>query len=156
MSHKHKNCLTFSLLLLKNSINGFFGMKPSSKNQALLQVYIHERTFAYQWKCWEMPFLSKNCGSISQELCGQGILSFGMSWWTFPSLKNTLNAFFSFPLVLHNLLSAILKSQSARRVFLFAFPMIPSAEPKSQSLSNPLERTRVRGSNCRPERKEID
>ena len=48
MSHKHKNCLTFSLLLLKNSINGFFGMKLSSKNQALLQVYIHERTFAYQ------------------------------------------------------------------------------------------------------------
>ena len=35
---------------IKN-INGFFGMKPSSKSQALLQVYIHERTFVYQRKC---------------------------------------------------------------------------------------------------------
>ena len=30
-------------------------------------------------------------------------------------------------------------------VFLFTFPMIPSAEPKSQSLSNPLEHAWVRG-----------
>ena len=28
----------------------FFGMKPSSKSQALLQVYVHERTFAYHTK----------------------------------------------------------------------------------------------------------
>ena len=28
----------------------------------------------------EMPFLSKTCGSFSQELCGQGILSFRTSW----------------------------------------------------------------------------
>ena len=32
-----------------------------------------------------------------------------------------------------------------RRVFLFAFPMIPSAEPKFQSLSYPLERAWVLG-----------
>ena len=57
-----------------------------------------------------------------------------------------LNYSFSFPLVLHKLLSAILKSyNSARRVFLFTFPMIPSRKPKSQSLSNPLERPWVRG-----------
>ena len=110
MWHKHKNlpylfASTFKKFI--KSINGFFGMKPSSKSQALLQVYIHERTFVYQRKCWEMPFLSKNCGSFSQELCGQGILSFRTRWWTFPSLKNTLNDFFSFPLVLHKLLSAI-------------------------------------------------
>ena len=28
----------------------------------------------------EMPFLWKTCGSFSQELCGQGILSFRTSW----------------------------------------------------------------------------
>ena len=61
-------------------------------------------------KCWEMPFLSKNCGSFSQKMCGQGILSFRTSWCSFPSLKNTLNDSFSFPLVFHKLLSAILKS----------------------------------------------
>ena len=55
-----------------------------------------------------------------------------------------LNYSFSFPLVLHKLLSAILKSyNSARRVFLFTFLMIPSKKIKSQSLSNPLERAWV-------------
>ena len=54
MSHKHKNLslVTFSLLLKKfiKNINGFFGMKPSSKSQALLQVYVHEGTFVYHTK----------------------------------------------------------------------------------------------------------
>ena len=115
MSRKHKNLsylFTSTFKKLIKNINGFFGMKPSSnKSQALLQAYSHERTFVYQRKCWEMPFLSKNCGSFSQEQsqeqCGQGILSFSTRWWTFPSLKNTLNDFFTFPLVLHKLLSAI-------------------------------------------------
>ena len=39
MSHKHKN---LSYLFIKN-INGFFGMKPSSKSQALLQVHGHTK-----------------------------------------------------------------------------------------------------------------
>ena len=37
---------------------------------------------------------------------------------------------FVFPLGLHKLLSTILKSKSARRAFLFALPMTPSAELK--------------------------
>ena len=39
MSYKHKN---LSSLFIKN-INGFFRMKPSSKSQALLQVYVHTK-----------------------------------------------------------------------------------------------------------------
>ena len=48
MSHKHYN-LSYPLFastfkkFIKN-ISGFFGMKPSSKSQALLQVYVHEGT----------------------------------------------------------------------------------------------------------------
>ena len=76
ISHKHKN---LSYLFIKN-INGFFGMKPSSKSQALLQVYVHEGTFVYHTKMLGNAISFENCGSFSQELCGQGILSFGTSW----------------------------------------------------------------------------
>ena len=56
MSHKHKNlsCLfasTFKKFI--RNISGFFGVKPSSKNQALLQVYVHEGTFVYHTKMLE-------------------------------------------------------------------------------------------------------
>ena len=50
MSHRHNNLsYLFSSTFKKfiKNINGFFGMKPSSKNQALLQVYVHEGTFVY-------------------------------------------------------------------------------------------------------------
>jgi len=46
-----------------NNFSGFFGMKPSSKNPALLQsckftsMKVHLCTTR---KSWEMPFLSKN------------------------------------------------------------------------------------------------
>ena len=76
ISHKHKN---LSYLFIKN-INGFFGMKPSSKSQALLQVYVHEGTFVYHTKMLGNAISFENCGSFSQELCGQGILPFGTSW----------------------------------------------------------------------------
>ena len=55
MSRKHKNLsylFTSTFKKLIKNINGFFGMKPSAnKSQALLQAYIHERTFVYQRKC---------------------------------------------------------------------------------------------------------
>ena len=54
MSHKHKNLSYLFASAFKKfikNINGFFGIKPSSKSQALLQVYINERTFVYQRKC---------------------------------------------------------------------------------------------------------
>ena len=60
MSHKHKNLSYLFVSAFKKfitNINGFFGMEPSFKSQALLQVYVHERTFVYQRKWWEMPFL---------------------------------------------------------------------------------------------------
>ena len=41
MSHKHKNLSYLFASTFKKfikNINGFFGMKPSSKSQALLQV----------------------------------------------------------------------------------------------------------------------
>ena len=159
MWHKHRNlsylfASTFKKLI--KNINGFFGIKPSSKSQPLLQVYIHERTFVYQRKCWKMPFLSKNCGSFSQELCGQGILSFRTRWWTFPSLKNSLNDFFSFPLVLHKLPSTISEIVICMARFSLRLSHDTQHGTKSQSLSNPLERAWVRGRNCRLERKEID
>ena len=53
MSHKHKNLSYLFASTFKKfikSINGFFGMKPSSKSQALLQVYVHEGTLVYHTK----------------------------------------------------------------------------------------------------------
>ena len=48
MSHKHYNLsyLLFASTFKKfiKNISGFFGLKPSSKSQALLQVYVHEGT----------------------------------------------------------------------------------------------------------------
>ena len=84
MSHKRKN-LSFLFAstfkkLIKN-INGFLGMKPSSKSQAVLQFTSMGVHLCTTRKCWEMPLLWKKCGSFSQELCGrQGSLSFRTSW----------------------------------------------------------------------------
>ena len=53
MSHKHKNLSYLFASAFKKfirNISGFFGVKPSSKNQALLQVYVHEGTFVYHTK----------------------------------------------------------------------------------------------------------
>ena len=83
MSHKHKN-LSYLLAstfkrFIKN-INGFFGMKPSSKSQALLQVCVHEGTFVYQTKMLRKTVSLEKLWSFSQELCGQEILSFRTKW----------------------------------------------------------------------------
>lgn len=53
MSHKDNNLSYLFASTFKKfieSINGFFCMKPSSKSQALLQVYVHKGTFVYHTK----------------------------------------------------------------------------------------------------------
>ena len=83
MSHKHKN-LSYLLAstfkkFIKN-INGFFCMKPSSKTQALFQVYVHEGTFVYQTNMLGNAVSFEKLWSFSQELSGQEILSFRTNW----------------------------------------------------------------------------
>ena len=55
-------------------------MKPSSKSQAVLQVYVHEGTFVYQTKMLGKAVSFEKLWSFSQELCGQEILSFRTKW----------------------------------------------------------------------------
>ena len=96
---------------IKN-INGFFAMKPSSKSQALLQVYVHEGTFVYHTKMLgnaisfeKMWVLFTKTYCVDRGFCPSGRA--GELSLRFPF---TLNDSFSLPLVLHKLLSAILKS----------------------------------------------
>ena len=109
--HKGGHNSTFKKFM--KNINGFFGMKPSSNSQTLLQVYVHEETFFTTRKRWEKPFLSKKKMWVLFTRIvwtGDFVLQDELVNFPFAEKKNTLNDYFSFSLVLHQLLSAILKS----------------------------------------------
>ena len=74
--HKGGHNSTFKKFM--KNINGFFGMKPSSNSQTLLQVYVHEETFFTTRKRWEKPFLSKkNVGPFHKNCVDRGFCPSG-------------------------------------------------------------------------------
>ena len=81
MSHKHKNLFYLFASTFKKfikNINDLFGTKPSSKSQALLQVYLHEGTFVYHTKMPGNAISSeKNVGPFHKNCVGMGFCPSG-------------------------------------------------------------------------------
>ena len=97
MSHKHKN-LSYLFLLLAtfkkfiDNISGFFGMKPSSENPALLQSCKFTSMKENAGKC---HFFRKNVGPFHRNCVDRGFCLSGRAGELFLPWKTKL--FFFFP-----------------------------------------------------------
>ena len=83
MSHKHKNLSYLFASAFKKfirNISGFFGVKPSSKNQALLQVYVHEGTFVYHTKMLGNAISFEKMWVLFTRTVWTGTLSWRTRW----------------------------------------------------------------------------